>query len=127
MGQDQVSGGVSVLCWLAAQDRDPVNRLTTSVEWLSLLQLTVLSRSAIVVQSTFPMASLCCRFCFDVPADVGAFVIGLSQSLLFFSHDLFIKTFRLVCVCIWTDDYSFLGDIYSYTTKLRLLNKIQFI
>ena len=60
----------------------PLTGSTTPVGWLSLLQLIVITRSAIAVW----------RFCvfscfFDFSVDVGAFVIGLSQiSSFFFSY-----------------------------------------
>ena len=53
--------------------------LTTPVRWLLLLQLTVLSRSAIVVQSKFFVAFfVLSRFLLDFSVGVGAFVIELS-------------------------------------------------
>ena len=61
--------------------------LTTPVEWQLLLQLTVLSRSAIVVLSKFWWRFLCCHVDFlDFSVGVGAFVTGLSQISSFFSY-----------------------------------------
>ena len=61
--------------------------LTTPVGWLLLLQLTVLSRSAIVVKSKFLVAffMLSCYF-LEFSVSVGAFGIGLSQISSFFSY-----------------------------------------
>ena len=54
--------------------------LTTPVGWLLLLQLTVLSRSALVVQWKFLVAFSCCYVAFWIFfVGVRAFVIGLSQ------------------------------------------------
>ena len=59
--------------------------LTTPVRWLLLLQVTVLSQSAIVVYSKFLEAFLFCNFVVDFFFGIGAFVIGLSQISFFFS------------------------------------------
>ena len=54
--------------------------------FLLLPQLTVLSRSAIVVLLKFLMAFLCCHVAFWViSVGVGAFFIGLSQISSFFT------------------------------------------
>ena len=61
--------------------------LTTPVGWLLLLQLTALSRSAIVVQSKFLLAFFMLSRCLlDFSVGVGAFVIGLSQISSLFSQ-----------------------------------------
>ena len=63
----------------------PLTGLTTPVGW----QLTVLSRSAIVVKSKILVAFLCCHVAFwNFSVGVGAFVIGLSQISSFFSSHL---------------------------------------
>ena len=54
--------------------------LTTSVEWMSFIQLTVLSRSTIVVQSKSLEAFCVVTLFLDFSVGVGAFVIvGPSQ------------------------------------------------
>ena len=66
--------------------------------WLLLLQLTVLSRSEIVVLSKFLVEFFMLSSCFlDFSVSVGAFVIGLSHVSSFFSYLLscFLK-FRSV-------------------------------
>ena len=59
--------------------------LTTTVELLLSLQLTVLCRSAIVVWSKYLVAFLCCPLVFEFSVGIGVFVIGLSQISFFFS------------------------------------------
>ena len=65
----------------------PYTVLTTPVWWLSLLQLTVLIRSAIVVFTIEVFGGIfLLSFCFlEFSVDVRAFVIGLSQISSFFS------------------------------------------
>ena len=58
----------------------PLTGLTTPVGWLLLPQLTVRSRSAIVVQSNFLLTSRCFS---DFSVGVEAFVIGLGQIFSF--------------------------------------------
>ena len=68
----------------------PSTVLTTQVRWLSSLQLTVLSRSAIVVSSKFLAAIFVLALCFfEFSVGARAFVIGLSQISSFFSIDVF--------------------------------------
>ena len=57
--------------------------LTTPVGWLLLLQLTVLSRSAIAVLVAF----LYCPLFFEFSVAIGVSVIGLSQISFFLSSN----------------------------------------
>ena len=64
----------------------PLTGLTTPVGWLLLPQLTVLSRSIIVVYfSLFGGVFLLSRCFLDFSVGVGTFVLGLSQISSFFS------------------------------------------
>ena len=57
----------------------PLTGFTTPVGWLSLPQLTVLSRSAMVVIEVFDGVFVLSRCVLDFSVGVGAFVIRLSQ------------------------------------------------
>ena len=73
------------------KDWIPLTGLTTSVVRLLLLQVIVLSRSAIVVLSKFWWCLVLSRCVSDFSLGVGTFVIGLSQISSFFS---FLKSER---------------------------------
>ena len=80
--------------------------LTTLVGWLLLRQLTVLSRSAIIV---FCWCFIVLSRCFlDFSVGVWAFVIGLSQISSFFSdinmHNKILKEFDAHDLIIWINN-----------------------
>ena len=81
----------------------PLTGLTTPVGWLSLPQLTVLSRSAKVVQSVVfggVVVLSCCVL--DKSVGVRAYVIRLSQISSFFSycHDKYATLADVIKHCV---------------------------
>ena len=80
--------------------------LTKPVGWLLLLQLTVLSRSAVVVLLKSLVAFLCCHVAFFYYFQgVGAFIIGLSQISSFSFCPELLWSFhfcgKYLCVILW--------------------------
>ena len=67
----------------------PQTGLTTPLGWLSLLQLTVISRSASMCYRIFWCRVMLSRCFLEFSVGVGTFVIGLSQKFSFFSYDFY--------------------------------------
>ena len=74
----------------------PETGLTTPVGWLSLLKLTVISRSVIRCVIEVFVCVLCCHIAFlDFSVVVGAFVIQLRKIFSFFSSYWWIDDYVL--------------------------------
>ena len=99
-----------------------LNVLTTPVGWLSLLQLTVLSRSEIVVKSKFLVACLCfhvafwnclwCRgFCHRTESDLFLFLLQLLQYMY---HRIRLEWTHVGQYMVVSNKYSVDGFTHSF-------------